>query len=232
MAMRPLLIKGSKTLLIDAGLGDKENERFHAIYGIDRTAHLDHALAEAGVSVDEIDIVIATHLHFDHAGGFTVREASGRIRPRFSRARYVIRRGEWQEATHPHLRNRASYLADNFVPLLDAGVVDFIDDDAEVVPGVRVARTGGHTAWHQMIWIESAGKRAAYIADLIPTVAHLPDAWIMGYDLYPMDTLTAKQTFVREALARETLIFFEHDPVIAAGYLLESNGKRSLQQFS
>ncbi|MDR1988954.1 MAG: methylmalonyl-CoA epimerase [Acidobacteriaceae bacterium] len=229
MAMRPLLIKGEQTLLIDAGLGDKEDERFHEIYGIDRAAHLDHALAEAGVAVDEIDLVIATHLHFDHAGGFTTRGADGRVRPRFPRARYIINRGEWQDATHPHVRNRASYLADNFVPLVDAGVVDFVDTDTEVVPGVWMQRTGGHTAWHQMVWIESAGQRAAYVADLIPTVAHLPDAWIMGYDLYPMDTLTAKQAFVREALARETLVFFEHDPAVAAGYLLESNGKRSLQ---
>jgi methylmalonyl-CoA epimerase len=229
MAMRPLLIRGSRTVLVDAGLGDKDDARFHDIYGVDRRVSLDEALAEAGVAPDDIDIVIATHLHFDHAGGFTFRDPWGAVRPRFPRARYIIRRGEWEDATHPHVRNRASYLADNYVPLAEAGVVEFVDADVEIVPGIRVQRTGGHTAHHQIVWVESAGQRAAFVADLIPTTAHIPDAWIMGYDLYPMDTLGAKQAFVRDALSTAALIFFEHDPAIAAGYLLESNGKRSLQ---
>ena len=112
LAMRPLLVRGVRTLLIDAGIGDKESGTFHELYGVDRARHLDHALAEAGVAPDEIDIVLATHLHFDHAGGFTVRDAAGRLRPRFPRARYVARRGEWEEAGHPHERNRGSYRAE------------------------------------------------------------------------------------------------------------------------
>ncbi len=230
LAMRPLLVRGVRTMLIDAGLGDKENDKFHDIYGVERARHLDHALAEAGVAPSEIDIVLATHLHFDHAGGFTVRGADGVIRPRFPRAAYVVRRGEWEDATHLHERNRASYLADNYVPLLQAGVLMLVDDDQVIMPGVKVQRTGGHTMHHQMVWLESGGKRAAYVADLIPTTAHLPDPWIMGFDLYPMDTLAAKKAFVREALARETLILFEHDPVVAAGYLMQDGGKRTLNQ--
>lgn len=229
LAMRPLLVKGARTMLIDAGLGDKDEDQFLERYGIARARHLDHALEEAGVGPDEIDVVLATHLHFDHAGGFTMRDATGAVRPRFPRARYVIRRGEWEDATHPTARNRASYLEPNFLPLAAAGVLDLIDDDQSIMPGVRVQRTGGHTAHHQMVWIGSDQRRAAYVADLIPTTAHLPDAWGMGYDLYPMDTLAAKQSFVREAIGTRTLIFFEHDPAIAAGVLTELNGKRILR---
>jgi len=229
LAMRPLLIRGARTMIIDAGLGDKENAKFQDIYGVDRKRNLDHALAEAGVSVDEIDIVLASHLHFDHAGGFTIRDASGRLRPRFPRAQYIIRRGEWDDATHPHERNRASYLLDNYVPLGEAGVLQLVDEDATIMPGVKVRRTGGHTMHHQMVLIESAGKRAAFVADMMPTRAHLPEAWIMGYDLYPMDTLAAKKAFVPEAIAHETLVFFEHDPAVAAGYIREVDGKRRIE---
>lgn len=228
MTMRPLVVKGKRTLLIDAGMGDKESDRFYEIYAADRSRHLDHALAEAGMAPDDIDIVLATHLHFDHAGGFTVRDGSGRIRPRFPRARYVIRRGEWDDATQPHERNRASYLPDNFLPLAEAGVVDFIDGDDAVMPGVRVQRTGGHTMHHQIVWIESGTERAVYPADIMPTVAHLPDAWIMGYDLYPMDTLAAKKAFGADVAGRETLVFFEHDPATPAAVISERQGKRTV----
>jgi methylmalonyl-CoA epimerase len=226
MAMRPLIVRGTRTMLIDAGLGDKDDAKFHDIYGVDRARNLDHALAEAGLSPDDIDIVLASHLHFDHAGGFTVRDASGRIRPKFRRAQYVVRRGEWEDATHPHERNRASYIADNFVPLAEAGVLQLVDDDQTIMPGVRVRRTGGHCMHHQMALIESGGSAAAFVADLMPTTAHLAPPWIMGYDLYPMDTLAAKKAFLDEAVAKNILVFFEHDPVLPAGYIREENGKR------
>ena len=231
LAMRPLLVRdGKRTLLIDAGLGDKESQKFYAMYAADRTRTLDDALVEAGLAPDDIDIVLASPRHFEHAGGFTVRDASGRLRPRFPKARYVIRRGEWNDAVRPHERSRASYLADNFVPLLESGVVDFIDEDQTVMPCVRVQRTGGHTMHHQIVWIESGNDRAAFLADLMPTSAHLPDPWIMGYDLYPMDTLFAKQAFARAVARRETLIFFEHDPAIPAAFITEQQGKLGLRQ--
>jgi glyoxylase-like metal-dependent hydrolase (beta-lactamase superfamily II) len=225
LAMRPLVVRGVRTMIIDAGVGDKETAKFGEIYGLDRSRHLDHTLAEAGLSVADIDVVLATHLHFDHAGGFTVRGPDGRVRPRFPRAQYVVRRGEWEDATHPNERNRASYFADNYVPLAEAGVLQLVDDDQTIMPGVRVRRTGGHTMHHQIVTIESGGKAAAYLADLIPTTAHVPDAWIMGYDLYPLDTLASKKTLVQEAVEREMLIFFEHDPSVAAGYIRHENGK-------
>jgi methylmalonyl-CoA epimerase len=226
LAMRPLVVRGTRTMIIDAGLGDKDGEAFHEIYGVDRTRSLDHTLAEAGLSVEDVQIVLASHLHFDTAGGFTMRDAAGRIRPRFPRAQYIVRRGEWDDALHPHERNRASYLADNYAPLADAGVLQLVDDDLTIMPGVKVRRTGGHTMHHQMVVIESGGKTAAFVAGLMPTPAHAADPWIMGCDLYPMDTLGAKQRFVKEAMAKEILVFFEHDPLMAAGYIRETEGKR------
>jgi methylmalonyl-CoA epimerase len=226
LAMRPLLVRGVRTMLIDAGLGDKDDRKFHDIYGVDRSRNLDHTLAEAGLTREDIDIVLATHLHFDHAGGFTMRDANGRVRPAFPRAQYVVRRGEWEDASHTNERNRASYLAENFMPLADAGVLQLVDDDQTIMPGVRVRRTGGHTMHHQMAIIESGGQTAAFVADLLPTTAHLPDPWMLGYDLYPVDTLASKKAFCKEAQEKNALVFFEHDPVLAAGYLREEQGKR------
>jgi methylmalonyl-CoA epimerase len=229
MGLRPLLVIGQRTLLIDAGCGDKMSAKAADLYGLDRTQHLEHSLNAAGVSAADVDLVLASHLHFDHAGGFTALDGDGRIVPRFPRARYLVHRGEWHDATHPHERNRASYLQENFVPLAEAGVVDFLDDDAEVMPGVQLQRSGGHTAHHQVIRVTSAGETAVFTADMFPTAAHAPDAWLMSYDLYPMDTLAFKKRFAREAIERDYLIFFEHDPVVAAGRLREADGQRSVE---
>jgi glyoxylase-like metal-dependent hydrolase (beta-lactamase superfamily II) len=229
LGLRPLLVDGEKRLLIDAGIGDKMDEKSVEIYGIDRSRNLDHSLAEAGVTRQSIDLVLASHLHFDHVGGFTARDPSGRLVPAFPRARFIVRTGEWDDAAHAHERNRASYLKENFVPLADAGVLDLKAGDVEIMPGVRVVRTGGHTRHHQIVVIESGDETAVFAADLIPTTAHIDDAWIMGYDLYPMETLNFKRTFIREAIDREYLIFFEHDPEIAAGYIRERNGKRQVE---
>ena len=248
LAMRPLLVDADwGRMLIDCGAGDKMNAKERDIYGLDRSHALHAALSEAGVSVDSIDYALATHLHFDHFGGATRYEAEGGpegpplregrasrsrpgIVPAFPRARYVIRAAEWEDATHPHERNRASYLQQDFVPLKDAGVVDFYDGDQVIRPGVRVVRTGGHTGQHQIVFVESAGKTAVFVADLIPTIAHIQDPWIMGYDLFPVETLQFKKRFIRDAIDREYLIVFEHDPHVAAGYIREQDGKRYVEK--
>jgi methylmalonyl-CoA epimerase len=230
LAMRPLVVRGTRTMLIDAGVGDKGDAKFRDIYGIDRERSLDAALAEAGLAPGDIDIVVATHLHFDHAGGFTVRDATGRLVPRFPRAQYIVRRGEWEDATHLHERNRGSYREDDYRPLAEAGVLQLVDEDATIMPGVRVTRTGGHTAHHQMVAIESRGQRAIYAADLVPTTAHLPPAWMMGLDLYPMETLAAKKALVQRAIQQELLVFFDHDPAVAAGRVVAIDGKPALKE--
>ena len=229
LGLRPLLVRsGGQRILIDAGIGDKLGAKPTAIYAVDRARHLDHSLAEAGLTAADIDVVIATHLHFDHAGGFTTLVGE-RARPRFPNARYLIRRAEWDDATHPHERNRASYFFENYVPLLEAGVVDFHDDDGEVLPGISVRRTGGHTMHHEIVQMRSGGRTAVFAADLIPTSAHVDEAWIMGYDLYPMDTLAFKRDFLREAIDGEYVIFFEHDPRLAAGIIRETNGRKAVE---
>lgn len=230
MAMRPVLVRGARTMLIDAGCGDKFSPKLAEIYRLEREWNLQHSLAAAGVSPDSIDIVLASHLHFDHGGGFTAADAQGIVRPRFSRAQYVARRGEWEDATHPNERTRATYLAENLLPLAEAGVLQLVDEDATIMPGVRVRRSGGHTAHHQIVYLESAGKTAVFTADLLPMTAHLPDVWIMGYDLYPLETLSFKRAFLREAIEREYLIIFEHDPHVGAGYIRERDGKRFVEQ--
>ena len=231
LSMRPLIVRtGKTTVIIDAGCGDKWDAKNAQIYKLDRRYHLDHALAEAGLSAEDIDIAVASHLHFDHVGGFTALDTHGKIVPRFPKAKYIAHRAEYQDATHPHERNRASYLQENFVPLMDAGVLTLVDDGAEIIPGMKYRRSGGHTPNHQVLMIESAGKTAVFTADMYPTSVHVPDPWVMGFDLYPVDTLTFKRGFAKEAIERDYLLFFEHDPSMAAGYLREKDGKRTVER--
>ena len=229
LTSRPLLVRGEKLMLIDAGIGNKMDARSVDIYAIDRTRNLAHALADEDLTAESIEVALASHLHFDHCGGFTTKDASGAIRPTFPNARYVVRTDEWYDATHPHERNRASYLGDDFIPVQVAGLVDLVDADSEIMPGVRVRRTGGHARSHQVVMIESGGVTAVFTADMIPTTAHIDEPWIMGYDLYPMDTLAFKRSFIREAIDREYLIFFEHDPKIAAGYIREKDRRKYVE---
>jgi len=231
LGMRPLIVRNGKhTVIIDAGCGDKMDPKLAQIYKLDRRYHLDHALAAAGVAAGDIDIVVASHLHFDHVGGFTKFGKDGALVPRFPNAKYIAHRGEWDDATHPHERNRASYLQENFVPLKDAGVLTLVDDGAEIIPGVKYRRSGGHTPNHQVVMIESGSRTAVFTADMYPTSVHVPDPWVMGYDLYPMDTLAFKRAFAKEAIEREYLLFFEHDPSMAAGYVREKDGKRFVER--
>jgi glyoxylase-like metal-dependent hydrolase (beta-lactamase superfamily II) len=230
LAMRPLLVEGPwGRMLVDCGVGSKMSARDRDIYALDRTRTLDDALAAVNLSSDSIEIALASHLHWDHFGGATIRLGDA-LRPRFPKAEYIIRAAEWEDATHPHERNRASYLQDDFVPLKAAGVVTFFDGDQQIRPGVRVVRTGGHTGQHQIVFIESGSRTAVFVADLIPTAAHLENAWVMGYDLFPMDSLAFKRHFIKEAIDREYLIFFEHDPLIAAGYIREKDGRRYVER--
>jgi glyoxylase-like metal-dependent hydrolase (beta-lactamase superfamily II) len=229
LGLRQLLVRTPEhVVLIDAGIGGKMSEKDTAIYGIDRRPGLESALAAAGVRPADVDIVIASHLHFDHVGGLTTRVRDTLV-PVFPAATHYMRRAEWEDATHPHERNRASYLAENFVPIHEAGLVSFNDDDADILPGIRVIRTSGHTMHHQLVRIESGGRVGVFAADLMPTAAHVDAAWIMGYDLYPMDTLTFKKRFLAEAIAGEYVIFFEHDPAIAAGIIRSTNGRLSVE---
>ena len=232
MAMRCVLLRGARTMLIDAGSGDKWTPKQADIYRFEREFNLRHSLAAAGVAPEAVDVVLATHLHFDHAGGFTEHTPDGSIRPRFPRAQYVVRRGEFEDAMSPNERTKGSYFIENYKPLADHNVLQLVDEDVSIVPGVRVRRTGGHTMHHQVVTIESAGRTAVFAADLLPTAAHLPEVWVMGYDLFPLDTLNFKRAFLREAIEREYLILFEHDPDMAAGYIREKDGRRYVEKIA
>jgi len=223
LGMRCLLVEHDGGLvLIDTGAGNKESEKFHDIYGLEnrgangRTA-LEDGLRALGYSPDDIALVINSHLHFDHAGGNTYRDGSGATMLAFPKARYVVQRGELEFASRTNERTAASYFPPNFAPVSAAGRLDLVSGEREIVSGIRVVPTPGHTPHHQGILIESAGERAFYLADLVPTIAHLPLPWIMGYDVEPLVTLETKRTILARALREEWLAIFEHDATHAWG---------------
>jgi glyoxylase-like metal-dependent hydrolase (beta-lactamase superfamily II) len=222
LAMRCLLIETpSATILVDTGLGNKEDARFLDIYGVSNVGdptRLESSLLDLGVEPQQVDIVVNTHLHFDHAGGNTVRRPDGRIEPAFPNAEYAIQRGEWEYAQLDNERVQASYVADNFMPLEADGRIRWLDGEREtIVPGVEVVRTPGHTPYHQSVLLTVGDHRLFYLADLVPTVAHLPLPWIMGYDVEPLTTLESKRHWIGRAVAEGWLLGFEHDPSVAWG---------------
>ncbi|HEY9449206.1 MAG TPA: MBL fold metallo-hydrolase, partial [Gemmatimonadaceae bacterium] len=223
MGMRCLLIEHEAGLvLIDTGAGNKESEKFYDIYGIEnagrdgRTA-LEDGIRAAGHSPEDVVLVINTHLHFDHGGGNTYRDADGNVRLSLPNARYVVQRGEYEFATHTNERTAASYFPHNFVPVYEAGRFDLVDGEREIVPGITVVPTPGHVPFHQSVLLESRGETAFYLADLVPTAAHLPLPWIMGYDLEPLVTLETKRRILARAMEENWLLIFEHDATNAWG---------------
>jgi len=216
LGMRCLLIEHDiGPVLIDTGAGSKEDEKFYDIYGIENRGtpgptQLEDGLRQIGVAPEDVAMVINSHLHFDHAGGNTIKDGGG-TRPSFPNARYVMQRGEFEYATHPNERTAASYFRHNFVPLAEAGRVDFLDGEQEIIPGVRGIPTPGHTPYHQGLLLDSGGEKAFFIADLAPTVWHLPLPWIMGYDVEPLVTLESKRVILARAVKEDWLVVFEHD---------------------
>lgn len=236
LAMRCLLVETDDALvLIDNGAGNKESDKFMDIYGIEnastagRPTRLEDALAELGYRPGDVDVMIDTHLHFDHAGGNTHIDAEGVVRPSFPRARHIVRRGELEYARSDNERIRASYLPHNFEPLIEAGMVELVDADVEVVPGVHVRRTPGHTPHHMSVIVRSGGDTACFLADLVPTSAHLPLPWIMGYDVEPLVTLESKRALYEDALREDWLLVFEHDPVVPWGRLDPASKRPALR---
>jgi glyoxylase-like metal-dependent hydrolase (beta-lactamase superfamily II) len=234
LALRCLLIEAPDALvLVDTGVGNKEDEKFRDIYGVENAGdptRLEDAIRATGHAPDDVDVVISTHLHFDHAGGNTTLDPDGRIRPAFLRARHVVQRREYEFAGLPNERIRASYIPRNYEPVADAGLWDFVDGEAEIVPGVSVIPTPGHTPHHQSVLVRSDGETACFLADLVPTAAHLPLPWIMGYDLEPLVTLDTKRSLLERAAAEEWLLVFEHDPTTPWGRLVPGVKRPSLRE--
>jgi glyoxylase-like metal-dependent hydrolase (beta-lactamase superfamily II) len=214
LGLNSLVVKTPDALvLVETGIGTKTDQKFAGIYCVEIRPGLVPVLESAGFRPEDVDFVINTHLHFDHCGGNTRRDESGRLVPTFPRARYIIQRGEWEAAVHPNERDRTSYFAENFVPLGEAGLVDLVDGDREVTPGVDVVVSPGHTRRHQSVMVRSGGQALYFLGDLVPTAAHVRLAYIMSYDLYPLETLETRKSLYERAIAGDWILGFVHDPV-------------------
>ena len=231
LALRCLLVETSDTLvLIDNGVGNKENEKFREIYGIENEGsptRLEDALRNVGFEPNDVEIMIDTHLHFDHAGGNT-QLRDGTLQLSFPRARYFVQKGEWEYAHWKNERIQASYLPHNFDPVFSAGRFELLEGDCEIVPGIRVLRTPGHTPHHQSVVIHSEDETAIFLADIMPTSAHLPLPWIMAYDVEPLVSLETKRSLLARARQENWLLIFEHDPAVAWGRLDSKESRPTL----
>ncbi|MGA2020881.1 MAG: MBL fold metallo-hydrolase [Candidatus Sulfotelmatobacter sp.] len=209
--LNSLLIRtGKQNVLVETGMGNKLSERMVKFYG--QPAQLLTNLAAAGIAPKDIDIVINTHLHFDHCGWNTVRDKTGKIVPTFPRAKYYAPEGEWQYARKPSDRDSISYIPDNYDPLVQSGQMTLLKGGEEIVPGISVKTFPGHTANMQAVIVESAGRTACYISDLIPTTAHIDITWGMAFDLYPLQTIESRKHYYAKAIPEKWLTIFTHDP--------------------
>jgi glyoxylase-like metal-dependent hydrolase (beta-lactamase superfamily II) len=221
MCMNVLLVRSAGVnLLLDTGAGDKEDGRFNEQYGL-AAPSLDTALAAHGLAREDVHVVVNTHLHFDHAGGNTIRDASGDLLPAFPNAEYIVQRTEFDEATAAHERNRASYFPENYLPLVESGQMSLIEGEREVAPGVWTYPLPGHTLGLQGLFMDSRRERGLYLTDCVPTSHHVPIPWIMAYDLHPVVTLETKKRVLPQAAREGWTLFFEHDPAVRAARLEE-----------
>jgi glyoxylase-like metal-dependent hydrolase (beta-lactamase superfamily II) len=214
-----------KTVLIETGIGSKLPEKLAKIY--DCKAQLLNSLAAAGVRPEEIDIVINSHLHFDHCGWNTHR-IGNEIVPTFPNAKYFTHRGEWEHGCAQYERDRVSYISGNYDPLIRTGQMQLLDGDGQIMPGISVALYPGHTRNMMAILLQSGGKTACYISDLIPTTAHLDLAWVMAYDLYPLETIQNRKRFYSQALPEDWLVIFTHDHETPWAYLQQDERGKML----
>ncbi len=222
--LNSLLIRtGKQNVLVDTGIGNKLSEKMVKVYG--QPAKLLDNLAAGGVGPEDVDVVINTHLHFDHCGWNTVRQGD-RVAATFPKARYYVQEGEWRHAQEQHVRDAVSYISDNYNPLIDSGQMRLLHGDQEIVPGVSVQIFPGHTAHMQAVIVRNGGKTACYISDLIPTSAHIDLTWVMGFDLYPIETINSRQRYYSRALPEKWLTVFTHDDAVPWAYVeKDSAGK-------
>jgi glyoxylase-like metal-dependent hydrolase (beta-lactamase superfamily II) len=224
LAMRCLMLRGhGRTILIDNGLGNKYDEKFGSIFGVDQESfNLHRSLEAVGVAAEDVTDVILTHLHFDHAGGSTTRNAEGELVLTFPNATHHLQRTQWAWA-HESPREQASFLAENLDPLEASGKLNLLDGGEAPFPDIRMIVVDGHTRGQQLPVISGEEGTLLYAADLLPTSAHIQLLWIMAYDVAPLDSLSEKKRVLDEAVDGEWLVFFEHDPEIAAGRIVRTD---------
>jgi glyoxylase-like metal-dependent hydrolase (beta-lactamase superfamily II) len=227
MGLNCLLVRtGKQNILIETGMGDRYDAKFADIYDVQKPTTLPDELRRQGLGVEDIDIVINTHLHFDHCGWNARREGAKAV-PTFPRARYYVQRAEWEHALHPTERDRASYIADFFLPA--QGQTDFLEGNQAILPCIRVEVVPGHNRDMQCVWIQSEGERACFISDLVPMRWHLAYPWIMSLDLYPMETLANKKRLLPQLARERVLVIFPHDDEVRWARLAEREGKISAE---
>ena len=215
--LNSLLVRtGDRNILIETGIGNKLSERMIRFYG--QPAELLDNMSAGGISPDDIDIVINTHLHFDHCGWNTIR-TNDRVVPTFPKAKYYVQEGEWQHACRQFERDRISYITDNYDPLINTGQMELLRGDREIIPGISVRVFRGHTAHMQAVIIAGSGRKVCYISDLIPTRAHIDLTWGMSFDLFPIDTIESKKKYYAESIPEKWLTVFTHDPELPWAYV-------------
>lgn len=230
LSLSSLLIKtGEANILVDTGVGERFDEKFKTNYAIDKKeGGLEAALSALGLGKGDIDIVVNTHLHFDHAGGNTAGW-DGPV-PAFPHARYIVQKGELEAALNPNERTRASYRQGDFRPVMDAGLFELVEDEGVIADGVSVIKAPGHNENMQVVKVCSEGHTAVFLSDLVPTATHLKYPYIAGYDLFPLETLKMKKKIIEQAAKERWLLVFCHDPFIRCGYVSIKDGTPVLEK--
>ena len=230
LATNCLLVRGAGfTALVESGMGDKWDEIERDRFAIDDRRNVSAGLADLGVRREDVDVLVLSHLHFDHAGGATRRDG-GLVGPSFPNATLYVQAEELAHARSPHERDRASYRPADWEPWADAGRLETVTGETEIRPGLTVIPIRGHNEGMQGVRIQSRGRTAFYFADALPTTAHLPVAWIMAYDLYPVDLIENKKRLLERAVAEKWLCVFEHDPRVPWGTIVEDGpGRRRVE---
>ena len=226
LALNSILIKTAKELiLVETGIGGDLDPKFYDYYSVERKPGLVLSLEKLGYQAEDIDLVVNTHLHFDHCGGNTSKNEKGEDAPTFPKARYIIQKGEWEDALHPSERDKASYLEQNFLPLEKYGLLQLVDGNKEISEGVEVIVVPGHTSHHQCLKVSTGEKVFFFLGDLVPTSAHVGLSYIMSYDLSPQQTLENKRKYFEQAIEEDWILGFNHDPEHFFGKVKKVNNK-------
>ncbi len=201
---------GGQNIIVETGMGRKLSSKEEKIYDLENARTIEEALMPLNLTPEDIDYVILTHLHLDHAGGAT-ETFKDKLRPTFRNARYIVQDVEYEAAVNPNERTEGSYKRDDFVPLEEAGNLELVDGESEVIDGVRVVKTGGHTVGHQVVIFENSGEKLLHIGDLVPTSKHLPLQYIMAYDTHPLETLEQRKKWYKKIVEEDMKVVFPHD---------------------
>ena len=222
-AMRCLLIEAhGRVILIDTGMGNKQDDKFRSHFEPHGEGDLLASIARAGYTREEITDVVLTHLHFDHCGGAVQKRPNGDLELTFPNAIHWSEENHWKWATDPNPRERASFLKENILPIKESGMLKFVNDDTEIIPELWFAIADGHTHGMLIPHLEIGEETLVFMADLLPSPTHIPLAWVMGYDIDPLQTIREKEAFLAEAAENNFILFYEHDPVIECSRVVQT----------